>query len=155
MVSHWTLRNNKFPEVSRTLLSTLADLNDAVVWRVSTRPLISESSSPFINPLWLYRTYHLQLVSLSLSYSIVFWVFFSSLARFWCLCFFSFSFSFTKWLIKMAKSTIRQLLFFCCLSLGLVVWPRLRDPFISQNLRVVCASHFPGQILGCTYTIYS
>ena len=39
--------------------------------------------------------------------------------------------------------------FFFLLSLGLVVWPRLSDLFVSQNLRNVCASHFPRWILGC------
>ena len=34
------------PQVSRTLLSILVDLNNAVVWMVSTRPPISKSSSP-------------------------------------------------------------------------------------------------------------
>ena len=33
------------------------------------------------------------------------------------------------------------------LSLGLVVWLRLGDPFESQNPREFCASHFPGRIL--------
>ena len=37
--------------VSRTLLSVLADLRNAVVRMVSTRPLISKSSSPCTNPL--------------------------------------------------------------------------------------------------------
>ena len=41
----------KSPLVSRTLLSILADLNNAAVWLVSTRLLISKSSSPFTNPL--------------------------------------------------------------------------------------------------------
>ena len=34
-----------------TVLTILVDLNKAVVWMVSTHPLISKSSSPFINPL--------------------------------------------------------------------------------------------------------
>ena len=38
-------------QVSGTLLSILANLNNAVVWMVSTRPLISKFSSPCTNPL--------------------------------------------------------------------------------------------------------
>ena len=41
----------------------------------------------------------------------------------------------------------------CWLSLGLVVWPRFGDPFVSQNPWVVCAYHSSGQIPGCAYTI--
>ena len=41
----------KWPQVSRTLLSILAVLNNAVVWMISTRPPASKSSSPFNNPL--------------------------------------------------------------------------------------------------------
>ena len=51
MVFHWSLSDNKSPQVSRTLLSILAVLNNAVVWMVSTRPPTSKSSSPFSNPL--------------------------------------------------------------------------------------------------------
>ena len=51
MVSHWILSDSKSPQVSRTLLCILADLNKAVVWMVSTRPIISKSSSPCTNPL--------------------------------------------------------------------------------------------------------
>ena len=39
----------EWQQVSRTLLSVLADLNNAAVWMVSTRPRISKSSNPFIN----------------------------------------------------------------------------------------------------------
>ena len=39
------------PQVSRTLLSILTVLNNAVVWMVSTRPPNSKSSGPFNNPL--------------------------------------------------------------------------------------------------------
>ena len=50
MVYHWSLSDNKSPQVSRTLLSILADLSYAVVWIVSTHLLISKFSSPFTNP---------------------------------------------------------------------------------------------------------
>ena len=51
MVFHWSLSDSKSPQVSRTLLSILAVLNNAVVWMVSTRPPTSKSSSLFSNPL--------------------------------------------------------------------------------------------------------
>ena len=49
MVFHWSLSNSKSHHISKTLLSILADLKNAVVWTVSTRPLISWSSSPYTN----------------------------------------------------------------------------------------------------------
>ena len=51
MVFPWSLSDSKSPQVSRNLFSILADLNNAVVWIVSTHPLIFKSSSPFLNPL--------------------------------------------------------------------------------------------------------
>ena len=51
MIFHWSLSDSKSPQVSRTLLSILAVLNNAVVWMVSSRPPTSKSSSPFNNPL--------------------------------------------------------------------------------------------------------
>ena len=50
MVFHWNLSNKMSPQVSRTLLSILVDLNNVVVWMLSTR-LLSMSSSPCTNPL--------------------------------------------------------------------------------------------------------
>ena len=55
IVSHTSLSDSKSPQISRTLLSILADLNNAVVWMVSTRPLISKFSSPCSNPLVTVR----------------------------------------------------------------------------------------------------
>ena len=46
VVFHWGLDNTKFPLASSTLLCILADLNDVVIWMVSIRPPISDSSSP-------------------------------------------------------------------------------------------------------------
>ena len=51
MVFHSSLRDSKTPQVPRTLLSILADLNNVLVWMVSNRPVISKSSSFCINPL--------------------------------------------------------------------------------------------------------
>ena len=45
------MSDSKSPHVSRTLLSIMADLNKAVLWMVSTSPLISKSSSLITNPL--------------------------------------------------------------------------------------------------------
>ena len=82
--------------ISRTHVSILADLNNAVVWMVSTRPLIYKSSSPCTKSFGDYQVHQLQLVSPSLSSTIVFFVcLFSSLARSRYLYLFSFSVSFT------------------------------------------------------------
>ena len=48
MVFHWS--DSKSPWISRTLC-ILTDLNNAVVWMVFTRPLISKSSSFWTKPL--------------------------------------------------------------------------------------------------------
>ena len=44
LVFHKSLSDHKFPRVSWTLLSFLADLKDAIVWRVSILRLISSST---------------------------------------------------------------------------------------------------------------
>ena len=49
MASHWSLRDSKSPQVSTTLVSTLADLNNAVVWMISTRSRISSPPVPCTN----------------------------------------------------------------------------------------------------------
>ena len=51
MVFRKSFSDSKSPQVSRTFLSILADPNNAVVWMVSTRPLISKGPGPFVNPL--------------------------------------------------------------------------------------------------------
>ena len=51
IVSHWCLSDCKTSQISRTLLSILAYLINAIVWMVSAHPLISKSFSPFTNHL--------------------------------------------------------------------------------------------------------
>ena len=52
MVFHWSLSDSKSPQVSRSLLSILAVLNKAVVWMVTTRPLMN---GPKNGPKYLTR----------------------------------------------------------------------------------------------------
>ena len=151
MVFHRSLSDSKSPQVSRTILSILAVLNNAVVWMVSTRPPTSKSSSPFSNPL---VTVPNAPVTIGINFTCMFHSFSSSLARSRYLSFFSISFCFILWSAGTAKSTILQVLFFfCLLSLSLVSWPGLGDPFVYQSPIGVYASHFLGQMLGCAYTI--
>ena len=109
MVFHWSLSNSKYPQVSRTHLSILAVLNNAVVWIVCSRPPTYKSPSSFNNPLVTNRKHQSQFVKLSPSYSIVF---FNSIARSSYSSFFSHYFSFILWSAVTAKSTISQFLFF-------------------------------------------
>ena len=109
MVFHGSLSDSKSPQVSRTLLSILAVLNNAVVWMVSTCPPTSKSSSPFSNPL---VTVPNAPITIGIIVTFMFHSFFDSLARSWYLSFFSHSFSFILCSVGTAKlSTILQVLF--------------------------------------------
>ena len=48
---HWSLSDSKSPQVSMTFFCILADLNNAVVWMLSIRPSMTNSSSPLSKPL--------------------------------------------------------------------------------------------------------
>ena len=147
MVFHWSLSDNKSPQILGTLLNILADFNNAVVFMVCTRPLISKSSSFFYQSFsdctkrtyWYHRHTHAQQFFQLPSKVQVFLLLFASF----------------KLYSMVTRYSVLQVLFFCWLLQGLVVWPRLGDPFISGNPRDVCASHSAEQILGCAYTICS
>ena len=127
MVFHWSLRDSKFPQVSRTRLSILAVLSNAVVWIVSTRPRTSKSSRLFNNPLVIVPN---APITIGTIVTFMFHSFFQFLAKSRYLSFFWLSFRFILWSAGTAKSTILQILFFCWLLWGLVFWPGLGDPFI-------------------------
>ena len=112
--------------------------------------LISKSSSNFTNPLVIILS---ASTTIGIIITFMFYSFFNSEARSRYLFLFSLSFNFTQWSARMAKSTIQQVrFFFFWLSLGLVFWPSLSDPFVSQNPRELNASHSLGQIPCCAYT---
>ena len=120
---------------------------------VSTRTPTSKSSSPFSNPL---LTIPNAPITIGIIVICMFYSFFNSLAISRYLSFFIHSFSFILWSTGTAKSTMLQVLFFCCwLLLGLVVWPRLGGPCVCQSLIGVYACYFLGKVLACAYTVCS
>ena len=152
MVSHWS--DSKSPQMSRTLLSILADLNNVVVWMVSTCPLISKSPSPFINPL---VTVLRPPIIISLNVTQTFHGFFNSVARSRYLSFFSLFFDFTRWSADTAKSTIRCVLFFFLFFFLLIIKSSGRlaeikwSVCVSKSQRSVCVSFFRGDSGLCIY----
>ena len=94
MVFRWSLSDSKSPQVSRTRLSILAVLSNAVVWIVSTRPPTSKSSRPFNNPLFIVPN---APITIGTIVTFMFHSFFNSLARSRYLSFFSLSIRFILW----------------------------------------------------------
>ena len=86
MVFHWSLSDSKSPQVSKTRLSILAVLSNAVVWIVSTRPPTSKSSSPFNNPLVILPK---ALITIGTIVTFMFHSLFNSLAKSRYFSFFS------------------------------------------------------------------
>ena len=109
MVSHWSLNENKSSKVSRTLLSILADLNNAVVWMFSTRPVISKFPSPRTNLLVTVPR-----APMTIGFIVIFMVqsFFQFPNKIEVFIPFSYSFNLTLCSAGTVKSPILQVLFF-------------------------------------------
>ena len=141
MVFHWSLSDNKFPQVSRTLLSILTDISNIhsyyyfQVLKSFNQYLVTPRKAPITIGPTVNFTFH---------------NFLNSRARSTFLSLFSHSFNFTLWSTGVAKFTL-----FCWLLWDLVVWPKFVDPFVCQNPRGVCVTHSLGLMLGCAYTICS
>ena len=149
MVSHRSLSDSKSPQVSRILLNILTDLNNDVVWMISTRPLISKSSSPLV-------TVPSAPITIGITVTFMFHSFFSSVAR----SFNSLSFNFTQWSAETIKSTMRHVFFFFSLFFFFddynKVWFSSLDHVICLYPKIplylkISASHSPGRILGCAF----
>ena len=151
MGSHWTLTDNKSPQVSWILLSILAYLNNAVVWKVSTRPLISKSSSPFMKPLVSVPR---APTTINIATNFRFHIFFNSLARSRYL-FFAFFFqlySMVSGHTKVHNSTNSLCFLLIMIRSGLLAEIRW-SACMSKSHRSLC--HFLGPVVGCAYTICS
>ena len=131
MVSLWSLSDSKSLQVSRTLLSILADLNNGVVSIVATRSFISKSSTTCTNSFGDYseRTYYTW-------YHRHFQGFFfcSVLLQSLCIYLFLLSFSFNLWSAGTAKSTIWHVLYFFVYNHK--DWSSGRDKVIRLYLKI-------------------
>ena len=118
--------DGKILKVFRTLLSILADLNNSVVWIVSARSSIFDSSKSFTKPLWIIQSVP---VTIRITVTFMLHTLFSSLARFKYLSLFSYFVIFlTLYSAETEKSTIRQVLFlFCSLLLGVEFLTMIRE----------------------------
>ena len=142
MVFYWSLRDSKSPEVSRTLLSILADLDNAEVWMFSTSLLISKSSTLYPNPLM-----NVPSAPITIGITVTF--------KFCCFLdlyqglgiYLSFHFP------SVLPSVLLLLLLLTITRSGRL--GRLDDPFVFQNLKEFSASHFLGRIQGWAYNICS
>ena len=138
MVFHWSVSDSKSPQVSWTLLSILAVLNNIVIWMVSTRPPNFKSFSPFNNPL---VTVPNAPITIGIIVTSMFHSFFNFRARSRYLSFFSYSFSFILQLAGTANSTNLQVLLFLLIILrtGLLVEIRW-SVCMSKSHRSLCVS---------------
>ena len=132
----------------------LDDLNNDVVWIVSTRPLISNSSSTCTIPL---VTVPCESFTRGITVAFMFHSFYSSLAKSRYLFFFSFNFSFTKWWAETAKSSTRRVLsfffFFTITRSGSPVEIRW-SAYTSKSQKSLCVSFFRTDSGLCKYHLF-
>ena len=151
MVFHCSLNDSKSPQVSRTLLSILAVLNNVVVWMVYSCPPTSQSSSPFSNPL---VTGSNTPITIGIIVTCMFHSFVNSLARSRYLSFFSHSFSFILWSAGTANRPFCKFsILFIIIRFGLQV--EIKLSVCMSNPIGVYVCHSAGKMLGCAYTIWS
>ena len=151
MVFHWSLSDSKSPQVSWTLLSILAVLNNAVIWIVSTRPSTSKSTSPFYNP---FVTVLRAPITIGTIITFMFHSFFQFSNKVAVLILLFTFFQFYSVVSRDGKiNNFANSLFCCLLLLSLFLWPRLGDPCVCQSPIGVYVCHFLEQVQGCAYII--
>ena len=131
---HRSLSDSKSPRVSRDPLRIQANLSNAVVWMFSTCPQISKSSSPFTISLGFVPR---APIKTGITVTFLFYSFFSYLAGSKYLSLFSPSFIFTLW-----SSPFGRFFSYFLLSLGLVVWLWLGEPFVLLFYSFESFSHY-------------
>ena len=130
MISHWILSDSKSSQVFWTILSILDDLNNAVVWMISTRPLIFKSFSPCTNP-WVIVPR--EPFTIGIIVTLMFHSFFNSLAKVEALITLFTFFQFLSVSAGRAKSTILRVLFYSWLII-------IRSGRLSEIWWSVCIS---------------
>ena len=110
MVFHLSVIDGKSPQVSRTFLSILVDLSNAVVLMVSTRPPISISSTPITKPMGTVQSAPI-ITDITVTFLFHYFLVHLQEPSVFSL-FVLFFLIFILWSARTAKSTIRQVLFF-------------------------------------------
>ena len=103
MVFQRSLSDSQSRQVTRTPLSILAEVINAVVLMITSCPLILKSSSHIIHPLGIVPS---ASIKIGINVSLMIHGFFLSLAKSRYSSFFSPSFDFALWFAGTAKSTI-------------------------------------------------
>ena len=151
MVFHWNLSHSKSLQVSRTILSILVVLSNAVVWMVSTRLPTSKSSSPFSNPLFTVPN---APITIGMIIICMFHSFFQFSSKVEVLILLFIFFQFSSMVSPDSKvDYFASSLFLFWLLLSPVFWSRLGDPCVCRSPMGVYVCHFLGQMLDCAYTI--
>ena len=119
-------------QVSRTIFSSLSDLNNTVAWIVLILPLIANSFYLFSKPLGTVPS--LPTTS-GTNVTFIIQSFFSSLARSKYLSILSHSFIFILWFARTVKSTRCQVLFFTLIKTRSGRLAEIGWPFVSQSPR--------------------
>ena len=151
MVFHWSLSDRK-SHVFRTLLGILADLDNAVFWMVSTRVLISNSSSPGTNPL---VTVSNAPITGDITVTFMFHSFFSYQATSRHSSLFSPSFNFPPWSAGMTKFTIWQVIWFLLIVTRSGRLAEIRWSILYQNPRDFYTSRSQGWVPGCAWSNFN
>ena len=146
MIFHRSLSDSKSPQVSRTLLSILAVLNNVVVWMVSTRPL---TSSPFNNPL-------VTVPNASITIGIIVTFLYHSFFQFpskveVLILLFTFFQSYSVVRQDSKVDNFASSLFFLLIIIKTGLLAEIRWS-VCMSHRSLCVSH-SRQVLGCAYTI--
>ena len=149
------MSDSKSLYASRTLLSIMAVLNNALVWMVSSGHPTSKSSSPFNSPLVAILN---ASITIGIIVTFMFHSFFlNSLARSMYLSLVSLSLSFILWSAGTVKSTILQDIFFLLLLitirsglLGEIRW----SVCMSKSHRSLCVSFSRTAAGLCIYHLF-
>ena len=123
MVFHWSLRDSKFPKVSRALLRILANLKNTIVWIVSILPLLSNSLNLLSKIL---RTILSTPTTIEITVSATFYCCFLGLRQNPSIFYLSLFFYFYP--VVGLNSYENEISIF-------LSWSGLDDPFLSQNHR--------------------